>query len=72
MRLFTRLLRLLLPFLALTSLPRRAQNPSTLIQISEQGRLQYMPKAIPCPISAPWATAMARDGHCHGADNHDY
>ena len=45
MRLFTRLLRLLLPFLALTSLPRRAQNPSTLIQISEQGRLQYMPNA---------------------------
>lgn len=45
MRLFTRLLRVLLPFLALASLPGRAQNPSALIQISAQGRLQYLPDA---------------------------
>ncbi|MDB5271402.1 MAG: hypothetical protein JWP58_4442 [Hymenobacter sp.] len=43
MRLFTRPLRALLPFLALASLPGRAQTPSALIRISVQGRLQYVP-----------------------------
>lgn len=43
MRFFTRPLRVLLPCLALASLPARAQNPSALIQLSAQGRLQYVP-----------------------------
>jgi len=38
-------LRLLLPFLILISQPGRAQNPSALIQLSAQGRLQYVPDA---------------------------
>ena len=45
MSFITRPLLLLLPFLALASLPGRAQNPSALIQISAQGRLQYIPDA---------------------------
>ena len=45
MSFITRPLLLLLPFLALASLPGRAQNPSALIQISAQGRLQYVPDA---------------------------
>ena len=45
MSLFIRPIWLLLPFLVLASLPGRAQNPSALIQISAQGRLQYVPDA---------------------------
>jgi hypothetical protein len=42
MRLFTLRSGALLAFGALTSRPAFAQNPSTLIQISAQGRLQYV------------------------------
>jgi hypothetical protein len=42
MRHFTLLSGALLAFGALTSRPAFAQNPSTLIQISAQGRFQYV------------------------------
>lgn len=45
MRLLSRPLQLLFPLLALVSPPGHAQNPSALIQISAQGRLQYVPDA---------------------------